>query len=508
MNGKDRLLATGPELIGPKERELVYSVGGRRQNELAVEGNVRRIVLNFHRGANELVMRLLTPLLIALMLGSTGCKTWFKKDGAPGQAASRTRGNSGGGSGDDPWWRQGNDPAEPFGPKGADSETDRTTSRTQLDSLLAGRVIDDSDRPVVDAFIQVSGVGDEGKKPIGVNTDRQGLFVIEGLRPGRTYELSARVEDGKRVLGQTVVVRAPNARVLIRVSEGGMSSLTPPPQPRIGEEGPFANPAPKPKAKVDPPASSVPTPDPIGGDPLVPEKPADYSPSGNSTRGTANPPPPPAKKSTTGDPSLVGSSEDSKRPMPATIPSPNQVPSNYAPPRPSPPPPRPAPSTPRPVTSSDASLSSEAASPRFDFKLRGLRGDEEWQFSTASGRVVLLDFWSTSCGPCLKALPDTNLLATTYTASGLEVVGIACEQPDAFEVQSAAVLNVRRKYGLKYGMYLDGEKNPAQRLFQVKSIPTMILLDRKGNVLWRASGATRENFDGLEEAIKKSLKRL
>jgi thiol-disulfide isomerase/thioredoxin len=453
-------------------------------------------------------MRLLAPLLVFLLLVPLGCKSGLK-DG-PEKTASRTREKDpSGGNIDDAWWRK-NEPGEkrePFGPMGTDSGTDQPTSRTQLDSLLAGRVVDDAERPVADAFIQVTLVGEEGKKPIGVNTDRQGLFVIEGLRPGRTYELSARYEEGKRVLGQTVQVRAPNARVLMRVSESGVSSLTPAAQPSIGETGPFAAPKPKEKSKPETPPSSLPTPDPIGGDPLAPGKSEDYSPSGNVNRGSGNPPPPPAKKSNNSnvDPSLVGEANDPKRPMPATIPAPNPIPSRYEAPRPNPPPPRPAP--PKPVTSSDTSLGSDPVPPKFDFTVRGLEKDSEWKFSTASGRLVLLDFWSTTCTPCLKALPETNQLASLYAASGLEVVGIACEAPDSFEVQAKSVSSIGQRNRLKYGLYLDGEKNPAQRLFQVKAVPTMVLLDRKGNVLWRGSGASRENFEQLEEAIKRGLKR-
>jgi thiol-disulfide isomerase/thioredoxin len=450
-------------------------------------------------------MRLLGLILVAILIGSTGCQNLFKKkSGSTGSLTSRNRDKENRNTDsnrDAPWWKEKRDRNEPFGPD--DRTSDQPTSRTQFDTILAGRVVDESDRPVRDAFIQVSIIGEDAKKPIGVNTDRYGLFMIEGLRPGWAYELSARVEDGSRVLGQTVVVRAPNAKIYMRVSEGGVSSLTPKSQPHSGNVGPFAPPKEKEKSKTEK-DSNLPSPDPINGDPLLPERGADWNPSGNSTKGN-NPPPPPVKKQNSQPVDSSNIAEDPNRREQDGIPAniPNQRPSQYS----NPPPPK---SVPKPVTSPDLSLNtqddSQPVNPKINFKVRGLQQNNDWEFQTASGRLILLDFWYSTCPPCLRALPEVNQLASVYSASGLEVIGVACEQSGTVEEQANAVSRIAQKNRLKYGVYLDANES-ARQLFKVKSYPTMILLDRKGNILWKGVGSNTENFNQLEEAIKRGLQR-
>jgi thiol-disulfide isomerase/thioredoxin len=130
----------------------------------------------------------------------------------------------------------------------------------------------------------------------------------------------------------------------------------------------------------------------------------------------------------------------------------------------------------------------------------------DWEYRYASGRLVLLDFWSTSCGPCMRAVPSLKRLQADYGASGLELVGLACEPDAPFTTRAREVELVSRKKEMNYRVYLEreGHVGDVQRLFNVGYYPTLVLLDRSGTILWRG-GATDTDLARLEGTIKQYL---
>jgi thiol-disulfide isomerase/thioredoxin len=81
-----------------------------------------------------------------------------------------------------------------------------------------------------------------------------------------------------------------------------------------------------------------------------------------------------------------------------------------------------------------------------NFALYGLDG-KPWELrKQRKGRVVLIDFWYSTCRPCLEALPHLVELDRKYGSFGLEVVGIAYEKGTAAE-QAMRVRQVRARYG-------------------------------------------------------------
>jgi thiol-disulfide isomerase/thioredoxin len=292
------------------------------------------------------------------------------------------------------------------------------------------------------------------------------------------------------------------------VREGNVSSVTPPPQPHPGNVGPFAPPQqPKPNPKA---SDGIPPPDPVNttNDPVSPTnndqswRPGATAPA---ERGGYAPPPPPSRNNThpPRTENIADGPRDPRAPAPANIPNgPPRSGSRF----------NPAPAPPRPVTAPETSLgpppSNNASGSRVNFTLYDARG-EAWQFKNAHGRLVLLDFWHTECAPCLRALPEMRRIAGTYGASGLEVVGVACQQSGTWDEQVREVSQVAYRNQLNYRVLHEGEgsRGEARRLFEVRAFPTMVLLDRQGNVLWRGVGASRENLEQLEATVKRALSR-
>jgi thiol-disulfide isomerase/thioredoxin len=142
---------------------------------------------------------------------------------------------------------------------------------------------------------------------------------------------------------------------------------------------------------------------------------------------------------------------------------------------------------------------------RLDFTLYDLSG-RPWNFRNHSGKLVLVDFWATTCVHCIHAMPKVIELQSRYRQDGLEVVGIACEAPSDFVSQVTAVEKVKLRFAdskapINYPMYLEGTnfEGRVQKLFGIRAYPTMILLDEYGRQLWRSD---RKESTGLEEAIR------
>jgi thiol-disulfide isomerase/thioredoxin len=124
------------------------------------------------------------------------------------------------------------------------------------------------------------------------------------------------------------------------------------------------------------------------------------------------------------------------------------------------------------------------------------------------GKVVLLDFWATWCGPCRYTIPKINALYGKYRDRGLVVIGLtefegSIEGRDATRAAEAAYFrNFRRKNGISYGFgVMDGKET--KRSYGVVAIPTTVLIDRRGRVRFLTVSASDFESDALASMIKK-----
>jgi len=109
-----------------------------------------------------------------------------------------------------------------------------------------------------------------------------------------------------------------------------------------------------------------------------------------------------------------------------------------------------------------------------DFHPRVQSGARLDKLSSLKGRVVLIDFFATWCGPCMDALPTVEALHEKLASKGLEVVGVSTEEP-------AVVAAAAAEHGLKYRLVADeGEAISAR--YHVYALPTVVVIDRRGVV--------------------------
>jgi cytochrome c-type biogenesis protein len=109
--------------------------------------------------------------------------------------------------------------------------------------------------------------------------------------------------------------------------------------------------------------------------------------------------------------------------------------------------------------------------------------------SSLHGRVVLLNFWATWCGPCRAEIPELNLLQHDLEARGLSVVGVSWDD------SADGVREFQKEIPQNYRVLLGGE-DVQDKFAGVRSLPTTFVIDREGRIRQMIIGARdRSQFE-------------
>jgi len=111
--------------------------------------------------------------------------------------------------------------------------------------------------------------------------------------------------------------------------------------------------------------------------------------------------------------------------------------------------------------------------PAPDFALRNLDG-KEVKLADLKGKVVILDFWATWCGPCVKEIPHFIQLYKQYQGQGFEMVGISTDRNGVGVVKSFV-----QQHKINYPILMaDGKVQQAYG--EIRAIPTTFVIDKMG----------------------------
>jgi peroxiredoxin len=132
-----------------------------------------------------------------------------------------------------------------------------------------------------------------------------------------------------------------------------------------------------------------------------------------------------------------------------------------------------------------------------DFQVKDLAG-KPLSIANYKGKVVLLDFWATWCGPCVAELPNVLKAYEKYHKDGFEIIGISLDR----EKDEEKLESFLKDKGMTWAQYFDGKgwQNELGVKYGVNSIPATYLLNGEGVIIG-------QNLRGekLAEAVGKAL---
>jgi len=118
------------------------------------------------------------------------------------------------------------------------------------------------------------------------------------------------------------------------------------------------------------------------------------------------------------------------------------------------------------------------------------------------GKVTVVDFWATWCAPCKVSMPRVQKLWTEYQPRGAELYSVDTDDPSPDREKEVRAFLAEN--GLQFPVVIDD--GTASQAFSIAALPTLLLLDRTGQVVWTHVGAlTPSRERDLRAALERAL---
>ena len=136
--------------------------------------------------------------------------------------------------------------------------------------------------------------------------------------------------------------------------------------------------------------------------------------------------------------------------------------------------------------------------PAPEVKFSALSG-ETFSTSELRGKVVVVNFWGTYCGPCIKEMPKVVEAHRKFSARGYETIAVAVRRDDPERVAQFAA-----KHALPFKVAIDSSGELGREFGNVRVTPTVFLIDKNGKVLRRYVG--KADWTEFHQLVERELR--
>jgi cytochrome c biogenesis protein CcmG, thiol:disulfide interchange protein DsbE len=120
------------------------------------------------------------------------------------------------------------------------------------------------------------------------------------------------------------------------------------------------------------------------------------------------------------------------------------------------------------------------------------------KLSNYRGKLVYLDFWASWCGPCKQSFPWLNDIQAKYAGKGFQIIGINVDTNT--EDAKAFLAGLPAKFVVAFDA-----KGQTPKAYVIKGMPSSLLIDANGKVVYQHSGFREADKAELERSIQQAL---